>query len=107
MYTRAYLRARDRRESSVVKRIKRVSVHVSFVIRTRPYQAIFRERSVHRADEQSERKEKKKYASDKGVGQCALLTAEVRFSEDNRSTYTRLARERAYTDQSHLQLLQH
>lgn len=50
---------------------------------------------------------KKRHTSDGGIGQCALLTAEVRFSEDNRSTYTRLARERAYADQLHLQSLQH
>jgi hypothetical protein len=43
------------------------------------------------------RAERKGTRATRVVGQCALLTTEVRFSEDNRSTYTRLARERAYT----------
>jgi len=47
------------------------------------------------------RAERKGTRATEMLGQCALLTAEVRFPEDNRSTYTRLARERAYTRPDH------
>lgn len=93
----------------IVQRTTRLRSRI-LVSQSWPYRAISREMRTpkRRAGERSERKEKKKrYASDEGVGQCALLTEEVRFSEDNRSTYRRLARERAYTDQLHLQMLQH
>lgn len=105
-YTRAYLGARNPRESSVAGRLNASP----FTYPCYPVLALSSKFLANGSEAQSGAGKvngTKRHASDEGVGQCALLTAEVRFSEDNRSTYTRLARERAYTDQSHLQPLQH
>lgn len=102
MYTRAYLGARDRRESSVVKQLNASPFTYPLLSGLGLIKQFFaRDLCSEAQSGRAKWTERKKYASDKGVGQCALFTAEVRFSEDNRSTYTRLARERAYTDQSH------
>lgn len=100
-YTRAYLGARNPRESSVAGQLSASP----FTYPCYPVLALSSKFLASGSEAQSDAGKvngKKRHASDEGVGQCALLTAEVRFSEDNRSTYTRLARERAYIDQSHL-----
>lgn len=80
-YTRAYLSARW--EPVGRGTIKRVSVHVSLLAALG---------LIEQACSREALSGVKKYVSE-GVGQCALFTAEIRFSQDNRSTYTRLARE--------------